>query len=87
MKRSNSIVSTGESPSSNRERRVQKIEVIQMLKNGKSSSSVDLHFGIGETAVRNIKKKWIELDRYGITLVSTVEGPFRSISKIDCRVI
>ena len=39
-----------------------------MLKSGESSSSVALHFGIGKTTVRNIKKKWAELDRYEITL-------------------
>ena len=47
MKRSKSTISTGESPYSNQKRLAigQKREVIQMLKSGKSSSSVALHFG------------------------------------------
>ena len=41
-----------------------------MLKSGKSTSTVALHFGIGETTVRDFKKKDTELDRYEITFGS-----------------
>ena len=44
--------------------------VIRMLKSGKSSFSVALHFGIGDTTVGNIKKKWAELNRYETTFGS-----------------
>ena len=45
-------------------------EVIQMLKSSISTSAVDLNFRIGETTVRDIKKKEAELDRYEITFGS-----------------
>ena len=41
-----------------------------MLKSGKWTSTVGLHFGIGETTVRDIKKKVTELNRYEITFGS-----------------
>ena len=41
-----------------------------MLKSGKSSFSVALHFGNGETTVRDIKKKLAELDKYETTFGS-----------------
>ena len=52
-----------------------------MLKSGKSSSSVALQFWISETAVRNIKKKWAELDRYEITFGSRCSSERKSLKR------
>ena len=41
-----------------------------MLKTGKSSFSVALHFGNGETTVQDIKRKLAELDKYETTFGS-----------------
>ena len=60
MKRSNSTTSTGDSPYFKRERLIigQKREVmIPMLKSGKSTSTVALQFGIGETTVQTSSQK------------------------------